>query len=129
MAASMPSRPARPVRDGDQPPRRITRLWGSGDSPGEGITDVDIDLSTIRDTAIWVLAGVAVVGVLAAIVIKAVIGKVLALIVAAVLVYVGLQQRDQVIDYADGVRGQVCGASQTFFGVEVALPEAWCARV
>ncbi len=87
---------------------------------------VEIDLSTVQSTAPWVLVGIAVIGIAAAIVIKKVVGKIIALVVAAVLVFVGWQQRQHVIDFANGVKDQSCAASTTFIGVEVSLPDSWC---
>jgi len=87
---------------------------------------VDVDLNTVQSTAPWVLVGIGVVGVVAAIVIKKVMGKIIALVLAAVLIFVGWQQRQHVIDFANSVKDQTCATSTTFVGVEVALPESWC---
>jgi len=87
---------------------------------------VDVDLNTVQNTAPWVLVGIGVVGVVAAIVIKKIVGKIIALVLAAVLIFIGWQQRQHVIDFANSVKDQTCAASTTFVGVEVALPESWC---
>ena len=87
---------------------------------------MDIDLSTIQSTAPWVLVGIAVVAVVAAIVIKKIVGKIIVLGIAAVLIFIGWQQRQQVIDFANSVKDETCAASTTFVGVEVSLPDSWC---
>lgn len=87
---------------------------------------MNIDLNTIRSTAPWVLLGIGVVGVVAAIVIKKIVGNIIALVLAAVLIFIGWQQRQQVIDFANGVKGETCAPSTTFVGIEVSLPESWC---
>jgi len=43
-----------------------------------------------------------------------------------VLIFVGWQQRQHVIDFANGVKDDACGQSVTFLGVDVALPADWC---
>jgi disulfide bond formation protein DsbB len=87
---------------------------------------VTVDLNTIQSTAPWVLLGIGVVGVVAAIVIKKVVGKIIALVLAAVLIFIGWQQRQHVIDYANSVKDETCATSTTFLGIEVSLPESWC---
>ena len=88
---------------------------------------MDIDLSTIQSTAPWVLVGIAVVAVIAAIVIKKIVEKIIVLGIAAVLIFIGWQQRQQVIDFANSVKDETCAASTTFVGIEVSLPDSWCA--
>lgn len=83
-------------------------------------------MNTIQSTAPWVLLVIGVVGVVAAIVIKKIVGKIIALVLAAVLIFVGWQQRQHVIDYADSVKNETCKSSATFVGIDVSLPEAWC---
>jgi hypothetical protein len=90
---------------------------------------VDVDLNTVQSTAPWILVGIGVVGVVAAIVIKKVVGKIIALVLAAVLIFFGWQQRQHVIDFANSVKDQTCATSTTFVGIEVALPESWCTPV
>ena len=90
------------------------------------INAADINLSTIQSTAPWVLLGIGVIGVVAAIVIRKVVGKIMALVLAAVLIFIGWQQRQQVIDFANSVKDETCAASTTFIGIEVSLPESWC---
>ena len=87
---------------------------------------MDVDLNTVQSTAPWILVGIGVVGVVAAIVIKKVVGKIIALVLAAVLIFFGWQQRQHVIDFANSVKDQTCATSTTFVGIEVALPESWC---
>ena len=88
---------------------------------------VDVDLNTVQSTAPWVLVGIGVVGIVAAIVIKKVVGKIIALVLAAVLIFIGWQQRQKVIDFANSVKDETCASSTTFVGIEVSLPDSWCA--
>jgi arginine exporter protein ArgO len=90
------------------------------------INAADINLETIQTTAPWVLLAIGVVGVVAAIVIKKIVGKIIALVLAAVLIFIGWQQRQQVIDFANSVKDETCAASTTFVGIEVSLPASWC---
>jgi threonine/homoserine/homoserine lactone efflux protein len=87
---------------------------------------VTLDYDTIRTRTIWVLVGIGVLGVVAAIIIKKIVGKIIALVLAAVLIFLGWQQRQHVIDYANSVKDTTCASSTTFLGIEVALPESWC---
>ena len=87
---------------------------------------MEVELSTIQSTTPWVLIGIAVVAVVLAIVIKKIVGKIIVLVLAAVLIFVGYQQRQHVIDFANGVKDDACGESVTFLGVDVALPADWC---
>jgi len=87
---------------------------------------VEIQLSTVQSTAPWVLLAIGVIGVVAAIIIKKIVGKIIALVLAAVLIFIGWQQRQKVIDFANSVKDETCAASTTFVGIEVALPESWC---
>jgi arginine exporter protein ArgO len=87
---------------------------------------VTIDFETIQRSTVWVLIAIGVVGVLAAIVIKKVVGKIIALVLAALLIFFGWQQRQQVIDFANSVKDTTCATSTTFVGIEVTLPESWC---
>jgi len=88
---------------------------------------VEIQLSTVQSTAPWVLLAIGVIGVVAAIIIKKIVGKIIALVLAAVLIFIGWQQRQKVIDFANSVKEETCAASTTFVGIEVSLPESWCA--
>ena len=85
-----------------------------------------IDFETIQRSTVWVLIAIGVVGVLAAIVIKKVVGKIIALVLAALLIFFGWQQRQQVIDFANSVKDTTCASSTTFVGIEVTLPDSWC---
>lgn len=86
-----------------------------------------IDLSTIRTTLVWVLVAIGVVGLLGAILLKKIIGKLVVLAVAAVLVLVLWQQRQQVLDLANELKNTGCGMTPTFLGIQVSLPASWCA--
>jgi len=90
------------------------------------ISAAEINLATIQNTAPWVLLGIGVIGVVAAIVIKKIVGKIIALVLAAVLILIGWQQRQQVIAFANSVKDETCAASTTFVGIEVSLPASWC---
>ena len=85
-----------------------------------------IDFETIQRSTVWVLIAIGVVGVLAAIVIKKVVGKIIALVLAALLIFFGWQQRQKVIDFANSVKDTTCASSTTFVGIEVTLPDSWC---
>jgi arginine exporter protein ArgO len=87
---------------------------------------VTIDFETIQRSTVWVLIAIGIVGVLAAIVIKKVVGKIIALVLAALLIFFGWQQRQKVIDFANSVKDTTCASSTTFVGIEVALPDSWC---
>lgn len=83
-------------------------------------------LTAVQSSTPWVLIAIAVVAVLAAIMIKKIVGKIVVLVLAAALIFVGWQQRQHVIDFANGVKDGACGQSVTFLGVDVALPDDWC---
>ncbi len=97
-----------------------------------------MNLETIKTTAMWGIIAVAVIGLVLAIVIKKIVGKIISLVVAAVLVFVGWQQRNKVIEYADQVHGQACDSASgavdnpttqkatKFLGIGVSLPDGWC---
>ena len=85
-----------------------------------------IDFETIQRYTVWALIAIGVVGVLAAIVIKKVVGKIIALVLAALLIFLGWQQRQKVIDFANSVKDTTCASSTTFVGIEVTLPDSWC---
>ena len=87
---------------------------------------MNVDLNTIQSTAPWVLLGIGVVGVVAAIIIKKIVGKIIALVLAAVLIFIGWQQRQQVIDFANSVKDETCASSTTFVGIECRCPTSWC---
>jgi hypothetical protein len=87
---------------------------------------MELQLSTVQSTTPWVLIGIAVVAVVAAILIKKIVGKIIVLVLAAVLIFVGWQQRQHVIDFANGVKDGACEQSVTFLGIDVALPADWC---
>ena len=96
-----------------------------------------MDLQTVENLVLWGVVIIAALGLLMAILIKKIIGKIIALLVAATLVFVGWQQRDKVLDYAQQVQGDACDAAGTvnqtvadntpeFLGIPVALPTDWC---
>ncbi len=89
-------------------------------------SDVTVDLNTIQTTAPWVLIAIGMIGIVAAIFIKKIVGKIIALVLAAVLIFVGWQQRQKVIDYANSMKDVTCSASTSFVGIEVSLPDSWC---
>ncbi len=85
-----------------------------------------VDLNTIQTTAPWALITIGVIGIVAAIIIKKVVGKIIALVLAAVIIFIGWQQRQHVIDYANSMRDQTCKSAPSFIGIEVSLPDSWC---
>ena len=97
-----------------------------------------VDLQTVEEVVLWGVVIVAALGLLMAIMIKKIMGKIIALLVAATLVFIGWQQRDKVLDYAQQVSTDACNAATgtvdqtvaantpTFLGVEVSLPDDWC---
>ncbi len=87
---------------------------------------MEVQLSTIQSTTPWILIGIAVIAVVAAIMIKKIVGKIIVLVLAAILIFVGWQQRQHVIDFANSVKNGACDQSVTFLGVHVALPDDWC---
>ena len=56
---------------------------------------MNLDLQTIKNTAMWVLIAVAVIGIVLAIIIKKIVGKIITLVLAALIVFFGWQQRVQ----------------------------------
>lgn len=85
-----------------------------------------MDLENLKTIAIWATVAFVVVGLIAAIIIKAVIGKIISLVLAAVIVFFLWQQRGKVESYAQDVRGDVCSSQPSFFGITVDLPAGWC---
>jgi hypothetical protein len=85
-----------------------------------------VDLKTVEDGAIWAIGVIAVIGLVLAIVLKKIIGKIIALVLAAALIFFAWQQRGKVIDAANDVKGEVCAAAPSFFGMTVTLPDDWC---
>ena len=83
---------------------------------------MQFDYATIRTTVLWVLVGIAVVGVLLAVIIKKVLGKILTLVLAAVLIFIGWQQRARVVDYATSVKANACASHPRFVGIDVSFP-------
>jgi hypothetical protein len=101
-------------------------------------TVADVDLETVKTVAIWAIVAIAVIGLLLAIVIKKILGKIISLLIAAILVFLAWQQRDKVVSYADNVRGKACTSAAgavdnpttqkatTFLGIGISLPDGWC---
>ncbi len=97
-----------------------------------------MDLETIKNAAMWAIISVAVIGLVLAIVIRKIVGKIISLLVAAALVFIGWQQREKVVSYAEDVRGKACASAEgavsnpttekatTFLGIGVSLPDGWC---
>lgn len=85
-----------------------------------------MDLQTVKDIALWATIAFVVIGLLAAIIIKKVVGKIISLVLAAVIVFFLWQQRGKVESFAQETRGKVCAEKPSFFGVDVSLPDGWC---
>ncbi len=83
---------------------------------------MELDLSTIRTSGPWVLIAVAVMGVVLAIIIKKIIGKIIVLVLAAVIVFLGWQQRATVVDFANNLQASACTSHPRFFGLDVSYP-------
>lgn len=83
---------------------------------------MNLDVSTIRSTAIWVLIVIAVISLLLAIVIKKIVGKIITLVLAAIIVFLGWQQRARVVDYANHLQTKTCASQPRFFGIDVTYP-------
>ena len=88
---------------------------------------MEVDLSTIQSTAPWVLIGIAVVAVVLAIVIKKIVGKIIVLVLAAVLIFVGWQQRQQRHRLRQRREGQrLWSVGDVRAGWMSPLPDDWC---
>lgn len=92
-----------------------------------------MDLNTVKTVAMWVLIAIAVIGILMAIIIKKIVGKIISLVLAAVLVFFCWQQRSKVIDAANDLHAKACSTvspddGPSFFGIDVKLPADWCAQ-
>jgi len=87
-----------------------------------------VGLDTVKHLATWGIVTFVVIGLLLAIIIKKVVGKVISLVLAAIVVFVLWQQRGSVENRANEVRDKLCAAEPAFFGVDVALPDGWCVR-
>ncbi|HYN76025.1 MAG TPA: hypothetical protein VEV13_07475 [Candidatus Limnocylindria bacterium] len=79
---------------------------------------MDVDLDTVKTWALILGIGLPVLGVVLALVIKAVVMKVLVLVVCFGLAFAVWTQRAALLEYAD-----TCAGTATFFGVEVAVPQ------
>ena len=103
--------------------------------PVRPVDSIPVELETVKTVAMWAIIVIAVLGILAAIIIRKIVGKIISLVLAAVLIFVGWQQRDRVTDYADNFRADACakGADPktgqvTFLGIDVDLPDDFCKR-
>lgn len=97
-----------------------------------------MNLETVKTVAMVAIVAIALIGLLLAIVIRKIVGKIISLVVAAVLVFVAWQQRDKVISYADEVQGKACNSvsgavdnpttreATSFLGIGISLPDGWC---
>lgn len=97
-----------------------------------------MNLETVKTVAMVAIIAIAVIGLLLAIVIRKIVGKIISLVVAAVLVFIAWQQRDKVVNYADQVHNDTCNsasgavdnattqAATSFLGISVSLPDGWC---
>lgn len=97
-----------------------------------------MDLETVKTVALAAIIAIAVIGLLLAIVIKKILGKIISLLIAAVLIFIGWQQRDKVVTYAEQVQGKACTSADgainnantqkatTFLGIGISLPDGWC---
>lgn len=83
---------------------------------------MNLDVSTIKNTALWVLIAIAVISLVLAIIIKKIIGKIITLVLAAVIVFFGWQQRSKVVDYANHAHTSACASHPRFFGIDVTYP-------
>ncbi|QNK81430.1 hypothetical protein [Nakamurella sp. PAMC28650] len=83
---------------------------------------MNLDVQTIKSTATWVLIAVAVVGLVLAIIIKKIVGKIITLVLAALIVFFGWQQRSRVVDFANNVHSSTCASHPKFFGIDVTYP-------
>lgn len=81
-----------------------------------------LDLSTIQTSAPWVLIAIAVLALVLAIIIKKIVGKILVLLIAAVIVFLGWQQRAKVVDFANDLHTSACTSHPTFFGIQITYP-------
>lgn len=70
----------------------------------------------------WVLIAIAVVGIVLALIIKKIVGKIITLVLAAVIVLFGWQQRSKVVDYGNHVKASACASHPKFFGIDVTYP-------
>ncbi len=89
---------------------------------GDTFPSVNLDVSTIKSTATWMLIAIAVIGVVLAIIIKKIVGKIITLVLAAVIVFFGWQQRGRVVDYAKDAHTSACLSHPRFFGIDVTYP-------
>lgn len=104
--------------------------------PAGNLTSVDLE--TVKTVAMVAILAIAVIGLLLAIVIRKIVGKIISLVVAAVLVFAAWQQREKVVSYADEVRGQACDSAAgavdnpttreatSYLGIGISLPDGWC---
>ncbi len=91
-----------------------------------------MNLDTIKTVAMWALIAIAVIGILLAIVVKKIVGKIISLVLAAVLVFFCWQQRDKVLTAGEALKAKACSTADatlpSFFGIKVTVPADWCTR-
>jgi hypothetical protein len=85
-----------------------------------------LDLSTARDVALGIAVGSVVLAVVAALLIKMIVSKLVVVALLVIVAAVAWQQRDAVLDCADGVRqtlaqGAADDTTCTFFGRDVTV--------
>jgi len=83
---------------------------------------VSLDLATVRSSAPWALIAIALGALLLAVIVKKIIGKIFVLLLAAVILFVGWQQRSAVIDFATDLQASACASHPDFFGIDVSYP-------
>ena len=83
---------------------------------------MNLDLQTIKSTAMWVLIAIAVIGIVLAIIIKKIVGKIITLVLAALIVFFGWQQRSRVVDFGNHLQASACSSHPKFFGIDVTSP-------
>lgn len=76
----------------------------------------------MKTIATWATVAIVVIGLLAAIIIRKVIGKIISLVLAAAIVFFLWQQRGKVVNYANHVKGEICSSQPRFFGITVDIP-------
>lgn len=91
-----------------------------------------MNLDTVKTVAMWALIAIAVIGILLAIIVKKIVGKIISLVLAAVLVFFCWQQRDKVLNAGADLKAKACSTADaempSFFGIKVSVPADWCTR-
>lgn len=76
----------------------------------------------VKTIAIWATVAFVVIGLVAAIIVKKVIGKIISLVLAAGIVFFLWQQRGKIESYANEKKNEVCSSQPKFFGISVDFP-------